>query len=61
MVFARLRTPRLSIHRDHVPVWQWAMAAVTSLAALIAVGALMWYVRTAPQVGDRDPAVVRDV
>ena len=33
----------------------WAMAAVTSLAALIAVGALTWYVRTAPQGGTATP------
>ncbi len=38
----------------------WAMAVVTSLVALIAVGALTWYVGTAPPFAT-DPSVVRDV
>ena len=33
----------------------WAMAVVTSLAALIAVGALTWYVGTAPPFGTATP------
>ena len=42
------RSPVVVRTRPRVRV-QWAMAAVTLLAALIAIGAPMWYLRTAPQ------------
>jgi TolB-like protein/tetratricopeptide (TPR) repeat protein len=46
---AVVEPPRSRVRRP------WAMAAVTTFAALIAVGALMWYVRTAPQVRTAAP------
>ena len=37
----------------------WSLAAVASLVALVAVGVLMWYVRTAPQAQTAPPLVSR--
>ncbi len=37
----------------------WAIAAIASLVALVAVGALTWYVRTAPQARTTPPRLSR--